>query len=53
MRYSRNISAGLKELSQYFDRIYTTNSYRDINSMNDFGMRNERYLDLVKQINIF
>lgn len=46
-------SAGLKELSQYFHRIYCTNSYRDINSMNEFGMFNERYLDLVKQFNVF
>lgn len=46
-------SAGLKELSQYFDTIYCTNSYRDINSMTEFGMHNERYLGLIKQFDVF
>lgn len=46
-------SKGLKELSEYFDSIYCTNSYRDINSMNEFGMHNERYLNRVKQLNVF
>jgi ribose-phosphate pyrophosphokinase len=34
-------SAGFDELSKYFEQIYTTNSYKDINN------------ELVKQINIF
>lgn len=46
-------SAGLKPFNGIIDQIYTTNSYRDINSMNEFGMMNERYLHLVKQINVF
>ena len=46
-------SAGLKELSEYFDHIYTTNSIMEINSSTEFGMRNERYLNKVTQLNIF
>lgn len=46
-------SAGLKELSEYFDRVYTTNSIMDISTNTEFGMRNERYLDVVNQKNIF
>lgn len=46
-------SAGLKELSLYFDKIYTTNSVMDINSNTEFGMRNEAYLDKVSQLNVF
>lgn len=46
-------SAGLKELSEYFNHIYTTNSIMDINSMTEFGMRNEKYLNKVTQLNIF
>lgn len=42
-------SKGLKELAEYFDVIYCTNSYRDIDSMNDFGMHNEKYLHKIKQ----
>ena len=45
-------SAGLKELSQHFKIIYTTNSYMDIDSMNDFGRHNERYLNSIKQLKI-
>lgn len=46
-------SKGLKELPQYFDKIYTTNSYQDFNSMSDFCLKNERYLYLINQFNIF
>ena len=46
-------SAGLKPFKGIIDQIYTTNSYRDINSMNEFGMFNENYLHLVNQTNIF
>jgi ribose-phosphate pyrophosphokinase len=45
-------SAGLKELTSYFDCIYTTNSVFNV-SEGEFAMRNERYLDRVKQLNIF
>lgn len=46
-------SAGLEPFNGFIDQIYTTNSYRDINSTNEFGMLNEKYLDIVKQINVF
>lgn len=46
-------SAGLEPFKGFIDQIYTTNSYRDINSTNEFGMINEKYLDIVKQINVF
>jgi phosphoribosylpyrophosphate synthetase len=46
-------SNGLKQLAQLFDGIYTTNSFRTINSMNEFGMYNEKYLDKVHQVDIF
>lgn len=46
-------SAGLKELSEYFDGIYTTNSVMDTNSNTEFGMHNEKYLDKVTQISVF
>jgi ribose-phosphate pyrophosphokinase len=46
-------SKGLKELSEYFDGIYTTNSYRDIDSNTEFGMHNEKYLHEVHQLNVF
>ena len=46
-------SGGLKPFRGYFDKIYTTNSYRTITSMNEWGAYNERYLGLVEQFNIF
>jgi len=45
-------SNGLKELSEYFDMIYCTNSYSDINSMTEYGMHNEKYLHKIKQLSI-
>jgi ribose-phosphate pyrophosphokinase len=45
-------SAGLKELTSYFDCIYTTNSVRDVTE-GEFAIRNEKYLDKVKQLNVF
>lgn len=45
-------SAGLKELGTYFDRIYTTNSIKNIqSSINYRGADFEN--DFVKQINVF
>lgn len=46
-------SAGLKELCEHFDGIHTTNSIMDISSLSEFGMRNEKYLEKVKQLNVF
>lgn len=46
-------SNGLKELSQYFDCIYTTNSFREYNSMTDWGMHQEKYLHKLKTLNIW
>jgi ribose-phosphate pyrophosphokinase len=46
-------SKGLKELSQYFDGIYTTNSYRTNNTDNEFVMHNEKYMHILKQLNVF
>lgn len=46
-------SKGLSHLSKYFDNIYCTNSYRNINSMNEFGMHNEKFLNKIKQLEIF
>jgi ribose-phosphate pyrophosphokinase len=46
-------SAGLKDLSEYFTTISTTNSIMDINSSTEFGMHNEKYLNKVTQINVF
>lgn len=45
-------SAGLKPFKGFIDKIYTTNSYMEIDPMNDWGQGNERYLDLVKQFKI-
>lgn len=45
-------SSGLFELSKYFNKIYTTNSVMDINSTTEFGMRNEKHLDIVSQLNV-
>lgn len=46
-------SQGLKTLCDNLDHIYTTNSFMDINSINEFGMRNEKYLNKVTQLNVF
>lgn len=46
-------SSGLKELCEHFDGIYTTNSIMDISSLSEFGMRNEKYLGKIKQLNVF
>lgn len=46
-------SQGLHELAKYFDGIHTTNSIMDISSLDEFGIRNERYLDKISQINVF
>lgn len=46
-------SAGLKPFKGHFEKIYTTNSYRTITSMDEWGAYNDRYLDLVEQFNIF
>ena len=45
-------SKGFKELNKYFDGIYTTNSYVDINDDN-FSLINDNKLHKVKQLNIF
>jgi len=39
----------------HIDKIHTTDSFRTISSMNDFGMRNEKYLDKIIQhkLNLF
>jgi ribose-phosphate pyrophosphokinase len=46
-------SAGLKDLSEYFDMIYTTNSIMDINVDTEFWAHNDKYIHKVTQINIF
>lgn len=43
-------SAGFKELSEYFDGIYCTNSYQE---MPDFKENNLRPVNLLKQLNVF
>ena len=45
-------SQGLKELSLYFDRIFTTNSYREINLSTEFGSANEPYIHKVHQLKV-
>ena len=47
-------SKGFEELSQYFDGIYCTNSYKDIPKDYEFGTGSGIWLpDLVKQLNVF
>jgi ribose-phosphate pyrophosphokinase len=46
-------SAGLKELYEYFDMIVTTNSVIDVVKDTEFNSRNDKYLDKVRQINVF
>lgn len=46
-------SKGFKELSEYFDGVYTTNSYRDIdNSMNAYLHKHEKGWTLIKQLSV-
>lgn len=42
-------SKGFEELSKYFDGIYCTNSYRQINNSLNFGATK----DFVRQLNVF
>ena len=44
-------SAGLKPLNEYFDGIYTTNSYVDIADP-DFSLRNDNELHKLKQLKV-
>lgn len=46
-------SNGLKELNNHFNKIFVSNSYMQIDSMSEFGIRNEKYLNLIKQFNLF
>jgi ribose-phosphate pyrophosphokinase len=45
-------SKGLRELSKYFKKIYTTNSVQDINSMQGIGMLQEKYLHCIHQTKV-
>ena len=45
-------SKGFKELNQYFDGIYCTNSYSNLGS-NMMSLRNDNQLHKVKQLNVF
>lgn len=45
-------SKGLKELNQYFDGIYCTNSYIDMKD-NEFSLVNDKHLHKLKQLNVF
>jgi ribose-phosphate pyrophosphokinase len=45
-------SKGFKELNKYFDKIYTSDSYVDVNS-DYFSLRNDNKLHKVKQLKIF
>lgn len=45
-------SKGFKELSQYFDGIYCTNSYSDLDSMIPFINISKNGNTFVKQLNI-
>lgn len=44
-------SKGLKDFTN-INHIYTTDSFRDINSMNEFDMHNERFLHKITQIKL-
>jgi ribose-phosphate pyrophosphokinase len=46
-------SKGFEELSQYFDGIYCTNSYQDLNPNDLSNLGNKHLGDFVKQVNIF
>jgi ribose-phosphate pyrophosphokinase len=45
-------SGGLKELNKYFDGIYCTNSYSDMNDPK-FSLANDNEMYKLKQLNIF
>lgn len=45
-------SKGFKELNQYFDGIYCTNSYSDLNSP-EMSLKYDNTLHKVKQLNVF
>jgi ribose-phosphate pyrophosphokinase len=46
-------SKGFEELHKYFDGVYCTNSYQDLNT-NDLSNLGNKYLgDFVKQLNVF
>lgn len=45
-------SKGLKELNKYFDGIYCTNSYVDMEDDN-FSLVNDKHLHKLKQLNVF
>lgn len=45
-------SKGFKELNKYFDGIYCTNSYSDLNSPN-MSLKYDNTLHKVKQLNVF
>jgi ribose-phosphate pyrophosphokinase len=45
-------SAGLKELNQHFEGIFTTNSYSDMNDP-EFSLRNDNEMHQLKQLNVF
>ena len=42
----------MKELNQYFDGIYCTNSYSDLNSP-EMSLKYDNTLHKVKQLNVF
>jgi len=44
-------SAGLKELNQHFEGIFTTNSYSDMNDP-EFSLRNDNEMHKLKQLNV-
>jgi ribose-phosphate pyrophosphokinase len=44
-------SAGLKELNQHFEGIFTTNSYSDMNDP-EFSLRNDNEMHQLKQLNV-
>ncbi|XAI97306.1 PrsA phosphoribosylpyrophosphate synthetase [Leptolyngbya phage Lbo-JY46] len=46
-------SKGIKELSQYFDGIYCTNSYKDITNIEFDGINTKDYKGFLKQLNLF
>lgn len=45
-------SKGFKELNQYFDGVYCTNSYSDLNSP-EMTLKHDNELHKVKQLNVF
>lgn len=46
-------SKGFGELNKYFDVIYTTNSYQDLNPNDLSNLGNKHLGDFIKQLNIF